>query len=360
MSISVDSSVFSKKIDRWYEVIKAAQEEESIKLEKELRESFANIEEDLYTYNYYRLVKFRYHLFLQDLDAAEETLQDIEPFNETNELLQYYYYHFKGVYYYLQRRYQDSIKSLKKAQPLIIFCDHKNEIGEFHYKLAASYYELDQNALSIKHLDSATRIFQNNHIYKRSSDCELLHAFNLQDLKEYEEAELHYHNALRYCDHFNDSDYKHTVLFNLGIFYFSQKYNEEAERYFIKTRDYFLKERKFKYAIKASYQLAKLYYVLDDLETAKQYQNDGILLTKENGDKFYEHKLNTLYVYSKATLAENESKILEGISYFEENKLWKDVVELGEHLIKYFHGINNFKQSSLISQRIMYARNNLN
>ncbi len=359
MSVTVNTPALTEKINQWYEAIKSFHTEKSQELKKELSSQIVAVEQDSSTAQYYKLILFRYYLSLKDKKAAQETLENLEPFKESNELLQYYYYSFKGIYYYILNKYQDSVDNFKKAQPYIIFSDHQDEIGEFHYKLASSYYELYQNALSIKHLDSALTIFQKNYQYKRSADCELLLALNLQDLKEFEEAELHYHNALRYCDHFKDEDYKHTALFNLGLFYNSQKYFEEAVQYFNKSRKFFLEEKKTKYAIKATYQLAKLYFKVGDVETARHYQKDGIILSNEIEDRLHEQKFHTLSIYSTKDLNVHINEVVEGFSFFEENELWNDVIHLGEHLMNYYHEKEEYEQSSSVSQRIVHAKEKL-
>ncbi|WP_408008433.1 tetratricopeptide repeat protein [Pseudalkalibacillus sp. A8] len=358
-SISLDTSTLNKKIDRWYEAIKEAQEEESVRLEGEIGNIINETASDRETEVYYKLILFRYHLSNKDIAKANRTLEEIEVY-ENNELLQFYYYNFKGIYHYILDEYQTSIEYFKKAQPLIIFSEHQNEIGEFHYKLAATYFELYQNALSIRHLDAAAKIFQKNHVYKRSADCELLLALNLQDLKEFEEAEIHYHNALRYCDHFKDSNYKHSVLFNLGIYYFSQNHLDEAFQYFNKTKEYFLKENNLEYATKAIYQLAKLHYVNNELEKAERYQKDGLLLAKQIHDDYFINKFKTVQIYSSNAINTHESKIFEGISYFEENKLWNDVIKVGEGLAEYFHDKKDYEKASMVSKRVILAKKNIN
>ncbi|MCF6138842.1 hypothetical protein [Pseudalkalibacillus berkeleyi] len=359
MSITVKSTTISERIDQWYEVIKAFHTEKAMSIKEELKGSLSTIEEDPYASKHYKLILFRYHLLSKDTNSAKEVLKDLEPFQETNELLQYYYYSFKGIYYYILNDYQDSIESFKKAQPYIIFTEHRDEIGEFHYKMAASYYELFKNALSIKHLESALTIFQKNYQYKRSADCELLLGLNLQDIKEFEEAEIHFHNALHYCDHFNDEEYKHTTLYNIGLFYQSQNYNEEAIQYFNKSRNYFVKENQTKYTIKATYQLAKLYYVINNVELAKQYQTDGLILTQKENDHRYYQKFQTLYTYSEEMLPEHVHKLLEALSFFNENKMWDEMTHLGEFLTNYYHKKQEFEEASRISQTVLLAKEKL-
>ncbi|MGM7703000.1 hypothetical protein ACSVDE_14815 [Pseudalkalibacillus sp. Hm43] len=359
MTVSLDTIIVNEKIDSWYKAIKELNITKARELATELDQLYKQSSADSFAYNYYQLILFRYQLMFKDVESATQVLKDIEPFHESSEILQYYYHSFKGIYYYILNRYQDSIDSFKKAQPHIIFSEHQDEIGEFHYKMAASYYEHYQNALSIKHLHNALKVFQKNYLYKRSADCELLLALNLTDLRDYEDAELHYHNALRYCDHFNDLEYKHAVIFNLGTFYHSQNYKDEAVQYFNRSREYFLEQNQSDYAIKATYQLAKLYYLNRDFGTATEYQNEGQVLSEEQDNQIFLQRFKTLYVYSDKKIEEHESEIQEGLSYFEENEMWNDVIHIGELLTRYYHDQHQFEKSSKTSQRVILAKRHL-
>lgn len=348
-------------LERWYGYMKD-QQQDNADTQKEKIDARLDEFTDPELKKLYDLLKVRYHLMYEDLEKSTRALAETSLVEEDKyHWLNYYYYFFRGIYHYQRKEYKTAIDWYTKAR-LFISDIPIEETAELFYKLAAACNRTYEISLSIKHTERALKIFKDKSYYKRVASCESLVGLNNHDIKQFKEAEYHYHEALIYVEKANDKLLKMRILHNLGLLYTEKgdpkaalDYLGQCEKFWNTSNDLFED-----HYLKAQtlYLLTKNYFKTDQIEKALQKLHNGLNLASENENLTYFHRFDLL----KAKFAEPvrfERAYKEGICYFKDRERWELVIEYGEELASYLRGTGNHEEAVGYFELVSDARNKM-
>ena len=124
---SAKTDKLKERMDEWYRTLVNYEEpemleKERVAIEEEMTQS--GIEEPLIHLRF-NLFNMRYRLYKVHMDEAKKLIKHLSGFKEIlDPELEYYYYHFCGIYYNITNDYSNAIKCLKMAEDAIKLISH--------------------------------------------------------------------------------------------------------------------------------------------------------------------------------------------------------------------------------------------
>ncbi|EKF35639.1 RapH N-terminal domain-containing protein [Bacillus xiamenensis] len=111
MGEKVASPFVAKMIGDWYGYIKKQDILKAENKRKEIVKAFENMEEDQNVLLYFNLIDSRYKMMAQEFEGSKDLLKqiDIEEKQKTDDMIQYYYFFFNGMYEFYKNRFSDAI-----------------------------------------------------------------------------------------------------------------------------------------------------------------------------------------------------------------------------------------------------------
>jgi tetratricopeptide (TPR) repeat protein len=329
-----------------------------LEIDKKLREMEDNEEnQDLLVY--YSLLELRHKILLKQFNGIEIILAEIEPFKgNMSNTLTYYYHFFKGMYAYSTNSYEDAIEQYIQAEKRLDRMDDEIEKAEFHYKVASAYYHLYQNLISCHHVKKALNVFEKHEEHnKRTAASMILLGLNLIDIKEFVEAEALFHSGLDIAKRIDDKALQASLNHNLGLLYFEQNLLETAVTYLSNVILTEAHERHV-YSLKCMYLLANALFKLERISEANEWYIKGMVLADQSIDEEYLIKfklLNALYIQPE----DLEKVFQEGITYFENNCMWKALEEYAEIFASLYKEQNEYTKACDYYGKAVSARQNI-
>lgn len=356
----MEVAVQKEWLDRWYGYMKNQQQEQADTQKRKIDENFDELT-DPELKKLYKLLMVRYYLMYEDLDNATLELAETGLEEDKYHWLNYYYYFFRGIYHYEKREYPTAIDFYNKAR-LFISEIPIEETAELYYKLASACTMSYQISLSIKYAERALEVFKNKSHYKRISGCESLLGLNNHEIEQYKEAERCYRDALIHVEKIDDKILKLRILHNLGHLYSDQNKPEKALEYLIQVSEFLdlqndsLKDDYLR--VQNLYLMTRNYFKTDQKEKAKDTLHIGHILSKNLDNQDYWQHFNII----KAKFLQSDLFVKvykEGISYFNEHRLWEYVDQYGEELAFYYRGTENHKEAADYFYLAAEARNQI-
>lgn len=340
-------------LEHWYKSIKAIDRAEANNWKKRF-----DSREDLFTTDeqqkFFKLLTFRYHLMNEDMKRAKQTLESLRPEKEEEHWLNYYYHFFIGIYYFDGKDYVKSIEHFTQAKAFAAKLETE-ELAEFDYKLAYSYYKNYEITQSIKYAEKSLELFRTKIDFKRISNCENLLGMNNSNIEQYKEAELHFHNALVASEKSEDRLTKFMVLQNYGKL--STKQNKTKTALSLLTRAKKLIhpwENRIK--VQNLFLISKNLFRNGEIDIARRKLNFDLIIAEQNEYIDYFHHCNMLMAkYVNTDLFEETYQ--EGISFFYENKLWVYVIEYSEDLASHYRDHDFHEHSGQYYHLAVLAKN---
>ncbi|HET7628183.1 MAG TPA: tetratricopeptide repeat protein [Bacillales bacterium] len=326
----------------WYYAMKNKDFETADRMKQEIDTAEQDVS-DFEMKALYKLMAARYHLMYKDLVKFSSVIAELD-LNTNNDRywLTYYYHFFRGIYHYERQEYKLSLDFYNRAR-LHVFNQDAEEVGEFYYRLAATYLRTYKITLTIEYAKKALGIFKSSHNYKRMSGCEMILGICNQDIFQYNEAEKHYQDALIIAEKTQDELLKARVLHNLGVLYSELNEHKNAIHYLTQGQKLF-KNNDLYLITQNLFQLAKNYIKLDHIMEALKMLDKGLRLSKENDYLTYYYRCKLL----KTKFFEPqhfETIYKEGIEYYKEHEEWQLVVEYSDELGAYYGGIGKFQEA---------------
>lgn len=332
-------------LDKWNLYIQNQNIEHSQRLKKQI-DNIAVGHEDPSFQKRYTLVLSKYNLLMQDFESMKMKLSEVEPFRSASEnMLSFYYYYFNGTMKYSSNCFQEAIQLYKRAEKYLPLASDGVQSAELYYKLASAYHRESKAMLSIRYTALALDSFKNGYAYQRTADCENLMGMNKKEIGEYEEAEVHFRNALTYAEMFHHTDRKITLYYNLGSLYADQQLYENAVEY-LKLALQMMTDGQKSHKVKTLFLLAEMLYESGDGQGAKYCLNEGMNLCfeeKKQADYFRFRMLEAKYEPDNDRL---EQVYSEGIAHFQQQGLWRFVKEYSELLASEFKKKGKYKEAS--------------
>ncbi|AJA23040.1 TPA: hypothetical protein ACR3Z0_002518 [Bacillus thuringiensis] len=332
-------------LNEWYEKIRLYHVKEAKQTHLQVKESLKVIETDPYLSFYYSLLDFRYKVLVDGVSITKDSFKNIEKLPNIEEeylFLSYYYYFFKAIHFTIIANYNEAKTHYEKAKKLLPYIPNEIEKAEFEYRVSTYCYQSYQPFKAIQHVVKAKEIYLDHVGYGINiALCDNVFGLACIDLREFEKAEECLNTVI---DVFNKYDEEHLLLrarYNLGWLYNIQ------DLYPLAIRQSSEIINKIPNHFKALFVLARAYYKLEGIETAKSYIEQGINYTNKAGNEEYKHRFAVLNeLLTELPRIKLEKVVTDAISYFEKEEMWDCVKEYAEVLALQFYEADNHVKAS--------------
>ncbi|KEK24938.1 tetratricopeptide repeat protein [Bacillus gaemokensis] len=339
----------TKPLNDWYQAMLSLQTVKATSLKHDIDEMINKVKngnEEFQDQNlllYYALLDFRYKMLADWLNIKDDSFDNIEFFDTpVDNYLAYYYHFFKGVHCTSTSNYNAAKEHLEKAEQLLKYIPDPLERAEFNYRMGNFYYQIYQQIISIEYIRKAKEEFSKHPGYEiHIALCENTFGLCCVDLKNYELAEESFNTAINIFQKVNNEEYILMVRHNLGSLYANQNLSQLAIRHASEVT------KKNPKLFKALFVEAREYYKLGEYQLADALIEKGLSICVELNKKEFQYRFTILReLNNKVPTLTLEKVILEGISYFEEEKLWDCIQEYTEILaIRFYKEDNHLKAS---------------
>lgn len=363
MKQKIPSENVAVKLNEWYSTIRKNQVTDAEFIKSEIKHELEQMEEDQNVLLYYSLLEFRHNLMLKDLkpnkaadisaslskiEAKKEDMQN----SQVDEMINYYYWFFKGMYEFKQQNFNTAITCYKIAEKKLAFVNSEEEKAEFYYKLSEIYYHLKQNYISMNYATMALDTFKAHEtLTEKEIYCYFVIAGNQVDTMKYKEALETLKAALNKTKTTNNIHLLASAHFNLGNCYFYLNQFSESYEHIQKSLSIFKKE-KSAYEAKALFQLMYVCLKQEDYVEALNLYEQGIKSSRVINDKPHEiqlHILKKIYIDQGST--EEEFK------YLESKGLYPDIEEMAIDAAEHYNKIGKLEESVELYRKAIKAMN---
>ncbi|NPC92876.1 tetratricopeptide repeat protein [Bacillus sp. WMMC1349] len=366
MKQKIPSESVASKMNEWYSMIRRNNVTEAEFLKAEIQKDIEEMEEDQTVIEYYLLIDFRHKIMLKDLKPhqardikdslfiVEKNKEKIQQRSQVDEMINYYFWFFKGMYEFKQKNFNIAITYYRIAEQTLSVVTDEIERAEFYYKMAEIYYHLNQNYLSMNYITMAFDTFKAYEtLIEKKIFCYFVMAGNKMDCMRHEEALEPFQKALSEAKKTQSKYLLSSALFNVGNCYFYLNKFSEAYEYIERSLKIF-EEEEYAYIPKAIFQLMYVCIKQKNYSEALSLYKKGIEYTHSLEDKQHEAQLNILKgVYLEES---NHNIVDEGFDYLESKHLYADVEELAIDAASYYNGIGMLEKSAKLYQKGILAR----
>lgn len=356
-----ETNEFSELLEEWYGLMVNKERNQALELFPKVKNKKERIQDPLLLLKY-KLFYVRFALMKYDLAEAESELADLSQYYKTLDPKMKYFYQFSmGALEYGKANYSEALGYFKKAEELSFNLHHQDP--ELLYLIALSHSMLHDVTFSINYASQALEIFRRNFQITRCLDCEVLLGINNRRLKNYQEAERHYINALKVAKKFNYAELIYINYHNLGVLYTATD-SKKAIHYFLESLQQLEKEglleKELKYT-ETCYCLAEEYYRIGNYSQMFHWIDLGeqVAIAQEFTSLLLQFKVLRCKANDYSEL-EKES-LLKGeiIPYFIEKKMWHYVADFAQLLADDYYQKNKYKSASQYYQLVIQANRNL-
>ncbi|PEA55543.1 hypothetical protein CON64_07220 [Bacillus pseudomycoides] len=333
----------TKLLNDWYQVMLQQRAEKAANLKREVEEKISDIKEDENLLLYYSLLDFRYKVLTDGLNITKDSFNKITAFEIPDSgFISYYYHFFKAIHEVMISNYTKAKEEFEQAEKLLMYVPNELELAEFNYRIASFHYQTYQPLVAIQYVTKAKDTFSKHVGYEINvASCDNVYGLSCIDLKQFEQAEINLNSALDILQKHNEESLVLRVRHNLAWLYANQNLSNLAIRHVSEVT------RKNPKHFKALFVEAREYYKLGEHARAEELIENGLSICNELKNKeLLPHFMILKELNNKTSALSLEKVTLEGISYFEEEKLWDCVQEYTEILAHAFYQEENHVQAS--------------
>lgn len=360
MKTKIKSEKVANMLNQWYRTIRQLNVDQAIAMKDEIEHILPDMEENQDLLLYFNLLDFRHKIMLKNLNKSKTLFQQLEEQGEdikqTDSMIEYYFYFFSGHYEFHNKNYTKAINLYQIAERKLKNIPDEIEHAEFHYRVAIAYYRIKQHFFSLSYAEKALDSFRANCNYaEKTINSEMIIGGNKMDLSRYEEAEVHYKNALNRARKEGFPYAESLALYNLGLNYERRNMLLESVNCFKKSLD-IAKSKNRNLALKAKFELALVLYKSDLKIEAKSWYKEGLSEAQEINEEEYIIKFN----FIRALYDDGDSKDIEkGLQYLESNKFWFDAAEFMLEAALYYKKIGDIKEAIHYFEKSHWARDQI-
>ncbi|RZT14511.1 tetratricopeptide repeat protein [Fictibacillus sp. BK138] len=312
----------------------------------------------------FELFQCRYFMVLEPplLEETKLKLEEIEElFDHLSNDLKFYYFMFWGMYYNFNKKYNEALEYLHKAEKQFNQTSsiQDSEAAVIYYLLALTYNFLMRITSVTTYSYKALTIFDREYNYSRSADCQILLGISYRRAQHYELAESHLKQALKYSTTFKNDTLSGIIYHNLGYIAFCQKNHLKAIDRLEKSLEY-KKSQDPQHIANTIYLLATEHYELGKFEQAKELIQKGLKYIDEKHEIYYHLRI----VQYKVNNAETNDEFVQylrknAIPFFKQKGIWEYVATYSELLADIYFEQSHYKKASEYYRVASNARKNI-
>ncbi|MQR93857.1 helix-turn-helix domain-containing protein [Fictibacillus phosphorivorans] len=358
----VDESKILEMLNEWNMMMVDRQFEEAGNTYIKIKEKMEGITDPSLRLRY-ELFYSRYLMVIEPplLDETKEKLEGIEKLlDHLSNDLKFYYYMFWGMYFNFNKKYNEALDYLHKAEKQFNQTSNvqDSEAAVNYYLLALTYSFLMRVTSITTYTFKAIQIFDRDYNYSRSADCQILLGISYRRAKHYDLAETHLKNALKYSTMFKDETLNGIIYHNLGYISSCKKEHLKAIDRYEKSLGYKQSQSPQNMA-NTIYLLASEHYELGNYDKVKELIKSGLDLVDEEQESYY----NLIILQYKMNGIESEDYIQylrkKAIPFFENKGIWEYVSNNSELLADMFFNQGHYKKASEYYRVANNARKNI-
>ncbi|MCF7617187.1 hypothetical protein P9D51_14520 [Bacillus sonorensis] len=347
-------------MNQWYTMIKRHEALQAASLKQEIKELLANMEKNGDLQLYFHLLDYRHKLMTEQFAESAEVFREIQKQKEAvrnaDDIIQYYFFFFSGMYEFYEKNYFEAINCYKKAEHKLYKITDEVEKGEFHYKIAIAYYQVDDHFRSMNHAEKALAVFNRHDEYiDKAIGCDMILGSIQFDLFRIKEAEEHYSRALDRAASFHNLRVVGLIYHNMGVNYANRNMPLLAEEHFRKALSIKIHEQSI-FGINTIFELAHILYKHGYAEEARQLCKEGFSRAAEQGEEEYTAKFRLIFALYDGG---HPLDIDFSLEYLTNKKLWAHVAELAKDIADYYMGQGDEKKSAHYLEKSRYAENQI-
>ncbi|MEC1263085.1 tetratricopeptide repeat protein [Bacillus swezeyi] len=347
-------------LNQWYTMIKRHEALQAVSLKHEIENLLSGMEKHGELQLYFYLLDYRFKLMTEQFAESAELFREIKrqknAIRHADDIIQYYFYFFSGMYEFYEKNYYESISCYKKAENKLYKITDDIERAEFHYKIAIAYYQIDDHFRSLNHAEKALSIFSKHEEYiDKAIGCEMLLGSIQFDLFRMKQAEEHYKRALDQAVSFHNQRIIGLIYHNMGQNYANQSMPLLAEEHFRKALAVDIHKQSV-FGIYTIFEWSHVLYKNGRREEARQLCKEGFSRSVEQGEEEYTAKFRLIFaVYDTG----NPLDIEFSLEYLADKKLWPHVAELTKDIADYYTGMGDDERSAVYLEKSLYAKNQI-
>ncbi|AMR11480.1 Rap family tetratricopeptide repeat protein [Bacillus licheniformis] len=335
--VKIRSEKVGNMLNQWYATIKLQQVHKATQMKKEIQKAIDNMEKNQDVLLYFNMIDSRYKLLIEKYNESGSILKSLKYRAEekkTDDMLQYYFYFFSGLYQFYIKNFTKAINFYRIAENWINKIPDEAERAEFNYQIAIAYYEIHQNFFSLTHAEKALESFLALGNYEnRAATTQMIIAANRLDLHQYELTESVYKKAIKMAADTRQNYVEGLGHHNLGLAYERQEKLDLARESFEIALDIFENLHSKIAIIRTSYMLARVLFKKGLFEEGTHWYQKALNLAKEINEKTYEAKLLVIHSIYKEL---DKTLLDKGLNMLRDKKLWSDVADLAIIAARHF------------------------
>ncbi|WNR83213.1 tetratricopeptide repeat protein (plasmid) [Bacillus velezensis] len=360
MNTKIAFEPVGQALNEWYRTIMKNDIDKAKMMREDIQTILPDMEENEYVLIYFKLIDIRLKLLIERYEESGDILGEIREKalrTPTDDIIQYYFFFFSGMYEFYCKKYTKAITNYKIAEKMLGKIPDEIEKAEFHYQVAIAYYQIRQNLISLNHAENALESYQAHDDYiSRTIKCKMLFAMNKVDLQLWDDATQLYQDAIRLAKKSQDRISEALGYFNLGLCYERQEQLTKAKSCFESAVEIPEHLESIHSSIRSMYMLSRVYYKMGTINKGREWRDIALRNTENVNEDVYKAKLNIIYfLYDNMNLKELDVNM----TILKEKKLWSDVAELSENVAVHFKKKNDSKISSKYFEEASKAKDQI-
>ncbi|MFS8304203.1 tetratricopeptide repeat protein [Bacillus altitudinis] len=348
--MSVMPEVVSNTLNELHLAIKKCDVESAKKLFEKSKYLLNDMEENDKIIIYFQLLSSRYKMMLYktrgeslpkgDWKITEDSLDD-----DTNSLIDYYFYLFETEYLAYLNNYETAIETMKVAEKKLEMVHSDIETAEFYVRAASLYMSIHQSIASLSYINEAINVYKKQEDYKLSlARSYTIKAMNYTHLKRYDDAEEFFLKSIKIAKELNDVYYEAMQCHNISLMYSNRGYHEDcinALQRAIRCREW----RDSVYYINSLYMIVKERFIQGNHNGALYYLRKAERVLNALPNPTYEAKINIVRSIFCDEIKESLDKCRENIRYLEKSGDLDGVFDLSLLIKGQYEKKENFKEA---------------
>ncbi|BCT30463.1 aspartate phosphatase [Bacillus velezensis] len=332
---------------------------------KKTKSMLENMDEDQNVLVYFSLLELRYKMMLYDVKGRKTPFdikynkKKLEDLRRTDEMIDYYFYFYEGMYEAYRKNFEEAIGLFKVAEKKLCHIPDEIEVAEFHSKVASLYMHIRQSPVSLGHVNEAINIYKRHPDYKvKLGVAYVIKATNYMHLARFDEAESYYFEAIKISRELGNKFFEIMQFHNISIVYSDSNQSEKC----IGALKKVLRDKEWQasaYYINSLYMISREYFKIGDKNKGIKHYKKGLENLNEKENKIYESKLNIVYnLYCKDTKESVDICRRNIQNLVEENDL-DGVIDLSRHISKHYEQKEDYKEALEFANRAIAAENKM-